>query len=321
VLGPDDVGQRVVVRRRAGQREGRPVYSDALGDLIAVDAAGLTVRTRNGPLRVPHGDVVAAKRIPPPRLGTAALERIASLAWPAAERDRLGDWQLRATGGWTGRANSALTIGDPGLALGDAIDAVAAWYAARGLPARCNVPLPLASAVDAALDGRGWTRSVPTLVQTAPLAALTGDGDAADRDAAGGYGNDADLRLEPEPSGDWLAAVAGWKGALPPVARALLTAPEQVRFASGYRDGALTGTARGVLVSGVLHLALVGVVAADRRRGLAGRLTRALAGWARDGGAHTAMLQVEEANAPAVALYAGLGFRTHHSYVTRTLNA
>jgi ribosomal protein S18 acetylase RimI-like enzyme len=309
VLGPDDVGQRVVVRRRAGQREGRPVYSDALGDLIAVDAAGLTVRTRNGPLRVPHGDVVAAKRIPPPRLGTAALERIASLAWPAAERDRLGDWQLRATGGWTGRANSALTIGDPGLALSDAIDAVAAWYAARGLPARCNVPLPLASAVDAALDGRGWTRSVPTLVQTAPLAALIGDRDAAD------------VRLEPEPSRDWLAAVAGWKGALPPLARGLLTAPEQVRFASGYRDGALTGTARGVLVSGVLHLALVGVTAAARRQGLAGRLTRALAGWARDGGGHTAMLQVEEANGPAVALYAGLGFRTHHSYVTRTLNA
>ncbi|MGL1102703.1 hypothetical protein ACSTLM_00645, partial [Vibrio parahaemolyticus] len=90
-------------------------------------------------------------------------------------------------------ANSALTIGDPGLALPDAIDAVAAWYAARGLPARCNVPLPLASAVDAALDGRGWSRSVPTLVQTAPLAALTGD-------PAG-----EDVRLEPEPSEDWLA--------------------------------------------------------------------------------------------------------------------
>ncbi len=316
VLGPGDVGQRVVVRRRAGQRDGRPVYSDALGDLIAVDAAGLTVRTRKGPLRVPHGDVVAAKRIPPPRLGTAALERIASLAWPAAEQDRLGDWQLRATGGWTGRANSALTVGDPGLPLPDALDAVAAWYAARGLPARCNVPLPLASAVDAALDGRGWTRSVPTLVQTAPLAALTADGDAAP--PGGGPAGDH-VRLEPEPSADWLAAVAGRKGELPPAARGLLTAPEQVRFASAYRDEALTGTARGALVSGVLHLALVGVTEADRRQGLAGRLTRTLAHWARENGAHTAMLQVEETNGPALALYAGLGFTTHHSYVTRTV--
>ena len=315
MLGQQDVGQRVVVRRRAGQRDGRPVYSDALGELIAVDTAGLTVRTTKGPLRVPHGDVVAAKRIPPPRLGTAALERIGSLAWPAAEQDRLGDWQLRATGGWTGRANSALTIGDPGLPLPEAFDAVAAWYAARGLLARCNVPLPLAAAVDAALDERGWARSVPTLVQTAPLAALTGGPAEPTGDAAG------ELRLEPEPSEDWLAAVAGWKGTLPPAARRLLTAPEQVRFAVGYRDGTLAGTARGALVSGVLHLSLVAVTPAARRQGLAGRLTTALARWAREGAGHTAMLQVEETNGPAVALYAALGFRTHHSYVTRSLNA
>ena len=315
MLGPQDVGQRVVVRRRAGQRDGRPVYSDALGELIDLDTTGLTVRTTKGPLRVPHGDVVAAKRIPPPRLGTAALERIGSLAWPATEQGRLGDWQLRATGGWTGRANSALTIGDPGLALPDAIDAVAGWYAARGLPARCNVPLPLAAAVDHALDARAWARSVPTLVQTAPLADLTAAGSAS------GDAGPADIRLEPEPSEDWLAAVAGWKGALPAAALRLLTAPEQVRFAAGYLDGRLTGTARGALVSGVLHLSLVAVTPAARRQGLAGRLSRALADWARGGGGHTAMLQVEETNGPAVALYAGLGFRTHHSYVTRTLNA
>jgi N-acetylglutamate synthase len=68
-------------------------------------------------------------------------------------------------------------------------------------------------------------------------------------------------------------------------------------------------------------VALVGVTPAARRQGLAGRLTRALARWARESASHTAMLQVEETNAPAIALYAGLGFTTHHSYVTRTLNA
>jgi GNAT superfamily N-acetyltransferase len=285
------------------------VYTDALGDLVAVDGSGLTVRTRSGPLRVPHEDVVAGKRIPPPRLGTAALERIASEAWPAAELDRLGDWQLRATGGWTGRANSALPLGDPGLPLPDAVDAVVAWYAARGLPARINVPLPLASAVDAELDGRGWLRAVPTLVQTAPLAPLA----AADPGT--------DVRLEPAPSPAWLAMIEGRKGALPPGARGLLTAPPLVRFAAGYRDGSLVGAARGAVVSGVLHLGLVEVAPTARRQGLAGRLTGALADWARQAGAHTAMLQVEEPNEPALAVYGGLGFRTHHVYLTRTLNA
>jgi ribosomal protein S18 acetylase RimI-like enzyme len=290
-------------------RDGRPVYSDALGELIALDEGGLTVQTRNGPLRVPHGDIVAAKRIPPPRMGTAALERIASDAWPAAERDRLGDWQLRATGGWTGRANSALPVGDPGLPLPDAVDAVVNWYAARGLPPRINVPLPLAAATGAVLDGRGWLASEPTLMQTAPLAGVT--------DA----GHDDDVRLMPEPSPAWIALVEGWKGALPAGARGLLTGPSQVRFAEAYADGALAGTARGAVVSGVLHLGLVEVIPSARRRGLAGRLTRSLFGWAREAGAHTAMLQVEESNAPATALYRTFGFQTHHAYVTRTFNA
>jgi GNAT superfamily N-acetyltransferase len=241
-------------------------------------------------------------------MGTAALERIASEAWPAAHRDRLGDWQLRATGGWTGRANSALPVGDPGVALPDAVDAVVDWYAARGLPARINVPLPLAAALDAELDARGWARSEPTLVQTAPL---------ADFDASGA----ADVQLETSPSAQWLALVAGRKGALPPEAHDLLTGPSLVRFATAYRDGTVTGTARGAVVSAVLHLGLVEVAEPARRQGLAGRLTQALAGWARDAGAHTVLLQVEESNGPARALYAGLGFQTHHAYVTRTRRA
>jgi GNAT superfamily N-acetyltransferase len=76
-----------------------------------------------------------------------------------------------------------------------------------------------------------------------------------------------------------------------------------------------------VLVSRVLYVSLVEVTPSARRRGLAGRLTRALARWGREAGAHTAMIQVEEPNGPARALYATLGFRTHHAYVTRTFSA
>jgi ribosomal protein S18 acetylase RimI-like enzyme len=37
-----------------------------------------------------------------------------------------------------------------------------------------------------------------------------------------------------------------------------------------------------------------------------------------DAGATRAYLQVEERNTAAVAMYAGLGFTTHHAYVTWT---
>ena len=45
---------------------------------------------------------------------------------------QLGSWLLRADGGFTGRANSALPLGDPGLPLAGAVDEVEAWYRAAG---------------------------------------------------------------------------------------------------------------------------------------------------------------------------------------------
>jgi ribosomal protein S18 acetylase RimI-like enzyme len=44
----------------------------------------------------------------------------------------------------------------------------------------------------------------------------------------------------------------------------------------------------------------------------------ALAAWGHSLGAERAFLQVEQRNAPAVALYRKLGFGTHHTYRTRT---
>ena len=49
------------------------------------------------------------------------LERAAACHWQAPEQDRLGDWLLRAAEGFTGRANSALPLGDPGVPLPEAV--------------------------------------------------------------------------------------------------------------------------------------------------------------------------------------------------------
>ncbi|NUS16658.1 MAG: GNAT family N-acetyltransferase, partial [Streptomyces sp.] len=51
-----------------------------------------------------------------------------------------------------------------------------------------------------------------------------------------------------------------------------------------------------------------------RRRGLATTVMAALARRALDEGASAAWLQVEEDNAGARALYAGMGFAAHHAY-------
>ncbi|MGA8117878.1 MAG: GNAT family N-acetyltransferase, partial [Actinocatenispora sp.] len=119
MLTKDDVGRRVVVRRVVDTDTARPAYADTIGQLISADEAGLVVRPDRGgaDVAIERARVVAAKPVPPRRrrVTVEELERIAAETWPAVHRDRLGDWLLRAAGGWTGRANSALVVGDPGV--------------------------------------------------------------------------------------------------------------------------------------------------------------------------------------------------------------
>ena len=56
------------------------------------------------------------------------LEHIAARHRRGTEEDRLGGWLLRAADGFTGRAHSALPLGDPGMPLDDALAAVTRWY-------------------------------------------------------------------------------------------------------------------------------------------------------------------------------------------------
>ncbi|MFJ6198405.1 GNAT family N-acetyltransferase [Micromonospora sp. NPDC092111] len=314
MLRQQDVGHRIVVRRMVGIREGRPLFSDALGELVELSETHLTIATAQGRLRVPVTEVHRAKRVPPTRRPTAAavveVELAADEAWPAPVRGRLGDWLLRSADGWTGRANSALPVGDPDRPLPAAVDAIERWYADRGRPALVNTPLPLAVPVGAELDARGWGSRPLTLVQTVALAALPPAAEPAGAPP---------VTLTAAPSEDWLAVAAGRKGGLPDAARHVLTAVDRVRFAQVYADGALVATGRGTVTGQGrwLGLSLIEVAPQVRRQGLAGRVVRALADWAVAEGASHALLQVEQRNTAAVSLYRRLGFTTHHTYLTR----
>ncbi|MEU8665149.1 GNAT family N-acetyltransferase, cg3035/Rv0428c family, partial [Actinoplanes philippinensis] len=176
MLRQQDVGHRVVVRRIVGVSGDRTLFTDALGELVDLTETDLTLATDKGTVRVPLREVHRAKRVPAARRPNAAsviaLELAADEAWPAPVRGRLGGWLLRAADNWTGRANSALAVGDPDRTLEEAIDAVVRWYGERGQQPLINAPLPLAAPVNASLDERGWTSRPLTLVQTAALAPM-----------------------------------------------------------------------------------------------------------------------------------------------------
>jgi ribosomal protein S18 acetylase RimI-like enzyme len=301
-----DIGHRVVVRRRVADRQ-----TDVLGILLAINADQLVLRTDAGAEQsVPVSDVTAAKRVPPRPARYSemlALEAIADRAWPAPEQVPLGQWRLRAAHGWTNRANSALPLGNSGQPLPETVAACEAFYEARGLPPKITVPLPVRRDVADQLSAAGWFAQPPVLVQTATL-------DAVAEMAVDGV----DLMDEPTPA--FLERLSSWKSALPAAAYEVLTGVRPVAFAEVREGGTLLATARGAVVQECLHLGLVEVAPDARRRGLAHRMSSALAGWGRAQGATRMVLQVEEENTAAVALYRRLGFTTHHRYVTYRLD-
>jgi N-acetylglutamate synthase len=309
VLGPADVGKRVVIRRIVGVRGDRPIFSDVLGELLEWTESKVTVRTRSGAVQVDRDDIARAKTVPARRRlsATEALELAAAHGWPAAESARLGDWWLRATDGWTMRGNSALPIGEPDRPLGEAIDAVATWYSERDLPPAIVIPLPLRARLDAELERRGWEQRPASLVMIASLASLDPPH------------LDAEVHLDPSPAPEWLAVVASRKQALPEAALRVLTGVPEVRFPIVYgAEHAPLATARGVVADGRwLGLSLIETAPEARRKGYAQHVIGALAGWARELGATDAYLQVEQRNTAAVDLYERLGFRIHHTYAPR----
>lgn len=75
-------------------------------------------------------------------------------------------------------------------------------------------------------------------------------------------------------------------------------------------DGAVVGVATFQVVADVADLHRVVVCADQRGRGIGGRLVLGGIDWARAAGAERILLEVETENAPALALYRRLGFRS-----------
>ncbi len=247
--------------------------------------------------------------MPEPRIGD--LECAAALHWQAPETERLGDWLLRAAEGFTGRANSALPLGVPGVPLPEAIATVQDWYRRRALPPMIVVPGVLHQStspgpLENLLAERGWfPRPGPAFVMTAAI-----------EDIPARAVNDVHLDLEPDAS--WLALYRYRGQDLPPIARTLLMSAPWQAFASVRRDGRVVACGR-ISVAGAPGeqwgaITAVEVDPAWQRQGLGAALTSALAVAAAGRGARRILLQVETGNAPARALYSRCGFRDSHRY-------
>jgi GNAT superfamily N-acetyltransferase len=304
----DAMGRRVVVRYRRSDARAGPPLSDVVGELVSADAATLVVLGRSGPVEIVRDSVVTARPVAPDRRRILELEGIAARAWPADDAEMLDGWLLRATGGWTRRANSALPLGTSTRPVADQLADTEGFYRARGLRPAIQIPLPARGLLDAELAQRCWVVDGAATVLTRRLPATP---EPAGRRSVT---EEPSIQLDVRPTDRWQAGYHARDGVLLPAALELLARGGRVRFASVQVDGRTAGIARGVVDSGWLGLSALEVDPAHRRRGLATALMAALEAWGLGEGAAQAYLQVEQANAAALALYLGQGYAEHHRY-------
>lgn len=310
-------GMRAVVRRRIDHG-----VTDTLGELVALDAATVSVRTRRGLEIIDRAAVVAAKEVPPrparrgaPHLAISMhdLERVMVQGWPPVERATLGGWLLRAGGGFTGRANSVLPLGDPGRSLPDAVDFCESWYDERGLPRHLFALFGPAGFADdddplgRELLARGYEPLNHTVVLTAATRALPTELP---------HPSGARVQLDSTPSPQWWEAWAAHNevSSVPDAALAVMTGSTDQLFASLAVGGIVVGIARVAFTRGWAGVFAVHVTSGHRRTGVAAQLMGAVADATRVRGIRSVYLQVLTTSLPARGLYEQLGFSTHHEY-------
>jgi N-acetylglutamate synthase len=224
-------------------------------------------------------------------------------AWPAIERVDLVGWMLRAGMNGYNRTNSVWPGRfTGGIDLGTAIDRVEAFYGERGLPSRFQVLQSTAPAhLDRALEERGYRRETDCSTLAKPVTATVMPDNVA-----------VTARADPA----WLEIYAAGQSPrrATEVHAILARLPMPRAFFVTRINGAAAAVALAVRVGADVAVDCV-LTSPDRRRGgAATAVMQAAEAWSADEGVRRMLLVVINANTPAMALYAGLGFTRLSGY-------
>ncbi|MEH3154128.1 MAG: GNAT family N-acetyltransferase [Gordonia paraffinivorans] len=315
-------GDRVVVRFAKGEgapgdwrRDPSATRSDVTGTLLSVDGDAVVVERDGERVAIPRGLVIAVRVLPDRAVRTSEirdLETAAAHGWPGTERVTVGGWLVRAGGGWTRRANSAVPLGFGVTADAATLSVIRRWYDDHGLPT-------IIAAVDRVLPAG----AVPEGTEGVGVVVMSRDIRLGRRDP------DVAVDISSTASEAWLTSVIDQRNEV--VDRAV--AADVLRsvvdgtllFASVTVGGAVVATGRGAITASTavapswLGLSCLWTHPDHRGRGVGSAVITALMQTAREVGCERTCLQVEQDNVAAIRLYRRLGFGRHHGYRYRTL--
>jgi GNAT superfamily N-acetyltransferase len=299
-LGVRDIGHRVVVRHRIPGG-----LTDVIGVLQAWTPELVTVRHADStPHEIPAADVTAAKTIPEMPLRPVDVDQLfltTALGRPAVETEYIGHWLLRASSGWTGRGNSLLPAGDPGMPVADALQQATAFYDQHGLPPQALVRV--GSPQDQEFRALGWVEARPEESDVLVMHTTLDHVNAVP---------EYDVELAETPNDAWYAAA--FEGPVPDAARKVLEGAPKAMFASITLDGAVAAVGRGSMTGHWLGVDAIRVSDGHRRRGLGTAIVQGLARWAGPHGGRRTYLEVLLENTAALSAYTRLGYQEAYRY-------
>ena len=298
--------------------------TDLLGVMESWADGTTTVRDESGAVTsIAIADIVTGKPVPPRpsarhRISPEGAELRANASWPALVAEPLGDWLLRASGGYSSRANSVMAAGSPGVEFDSAELAVLAFYERQMLPAWAQVVV--GSDVHSNFESAGWIPARPgeadSLFQIASVSmALRAVRRSLPPDVPA-------VSMSTTVDAAWLADDQRAR-THDLAATGVLEGPDEVTFASvrSSVDAPVIAPATPVIAKGRavysddwLGITDIAVAPSHRRQGLAVTVLGGLLEWGAERGASTAYLQTRGDNLAALALYERLGFTTHHTY-------
>jgi ribosomal protein S18 acetylase RimI-like enzyme len=215
-------------------------------------------------------------------------------------------WLLRMSPGKAKRGRSVNPHFGSSLPLAHKIACCEERYAACGLPTIFRItPFCKPADLDAALEQQGYVAFGDTLVQVVDLARPRPS-------------SRKDVDIESVPVAEFVAAVAALRGSPPEQQAAhlerLAQSPLGLHTVVARVDGRPVACGQ-VACDGDIAAIYDMVTATDwRGRGLASAIVDALLSQADNRGARIAFLQVDDDNAPAIAVYRKFGFATLYTY-------
>ncbi|MDQ6432715.1 GNAT family N-acetyltransferase [Mesorhizobium sp. LHD-90] len=254
-----------------------------------------------------EADTEVAGIVPVPELTTVRrFEAAGFRAWPAGSVHYDGAWAIRLTPHHPAKRLNSINPLDPG----DASDIEArleraAWrFGAAGRPLTMRLSPLGAPAISRHLDELGWTLFDQSLVM---------------RLALGGAAVDEAMDQIPmKDVGRFVGAAVAVRGQDAALGQGLARVIETIQPEAGLfvleQDGRPVATAVCVHDGDLAGLFEIATAPSERGNGHGRRIVLSALKWARLRGAHTAWLQVEAGNVPALGLYETIGFKELYRY-------